>query len=197
MREELAKAKAALKDAAHKPTAGGDATASAQLHKKSIQYETAATSAIDTDEELRRHLAGKPRRRGNAHSEYTTCAEDHSNDYVGVDGRVYHRRRKSLAERRSRSRSATPDTEIGPSGTKELMQMFQECMKNTLTTVLEVIEKPDKPKGDSTDATVRGQTQIPTGTNTEEPPQETPPQPMATYNPMMAGHPHLTISKFT
>ena len=49
LREELAKAKAALKDAAHKPTAGGDAAASAQLHKKSIQYETAATSAIDTD----------------------------------------------------------------------------------------------------------------------------------------------------
>ena len=48
LREEWAKAKAALKDSAHKPTAGGDAHAMALLHKKSLRYDTAVTSAIDT-----------------------------------------------------------------------------------------------------------------------------------------------------
>ena len=105
------------------------------------------TSAIDTDVEIRNHLMGRSKKKEGVYSEYTTCAEEHPDEYVGADGRVYHRRRKALAERRSRSRSATPDAEIGLSVTKELMQMFQECMKNTLATVLEVIEKPPKQKG--------------------------------------------------
>ena len=99
------------------------------------------TSAIDTDVEFRNHLAGRSKKKESAYSEYASCAEEHPDEYVGVDGRVNHRRRKSLAERRSRSRSATTDTEAGICGTKELMQMVQESIKNTLATVLEVIEK--------------------------------------------------------
>ena len=197
LREELAKAKAALKDSAHKPTAGGDAHAATLSHKKSIRYDTAVTSAIDTDVEIRNHLMGRSKKKEGAYSEYTTCAEEHPDEYVGADGRVYRRRRKSLAERRSRSRSATPDAEIGLSGTKELMQMFQECMKNTLATVLEVIEKPPKQKSNEAGTLPHCQTQTTASPMTVDSPREMPTQMNAAYNPMMAGHPHLTISKFT
>ena len=76
--------------------------------------------------EIRNQLAGKSKKKESAYSEYTICAEEHPDEYVSVDGRVYHRRRKSRAEQQSRLRSATPDPETGLSGKKELMEMFQE-----------------------------------------------------------------------
>ena len=104
LREELARVKAALTGTTHQPTAGGDAPASAKTHGKSVQYDTSVTTDVDTDVQLRNHLSGRRPGKAVTQSEYTTCAEEHPAEYISADGRVYHRRRKSKAERRSLSR---------------------------------------------------------------------------------------------
>ena len=195
LREELAKAKAALQDSSHKPTAGGDAHATTKSRSKKVQYETEHTSAYDTEAELREVRRAMTDAREPSQSEYTTCAEEHPSEYVGEDGRIYHRRRKSRAERRMSSRSGTPELNTKTTQTQEMMRMFQECMKATLATVIETREKIKSGDDGEVKSSMKPSTQVPSPSeNTSEAAQATQ---VPSYHPMMAGHPHLTISKFT
>ena len=75
--------------------------------------------------------------------------------------------------------------------------MIQECMRTTLTTVLEAKEKPREHKVDSKKSKTVLPASLPASQASLEVVKEVHPQPVTMYNPMMEGHPHLTISKFT
>ena len=193
LREELAKVKATLEATKHVPHAGGDdghTTATDKRHKRTRREGDATTG---TETEIERHLKKHVRASASETSltEYDTCVEDSKRTYVGEDGKIYHRRRKSIAERRRQSRSASPSTSAGD--TQQLMKMFQECMKTTLNTVLE--GKLDKK---SKDAKVDSST--PAGSTPSERSAGAVNTPVAVTtpcNPMAMSHPHIAISKFT
>ena len=185
--------KAKLEASTHAPHAGGDdghATASDKRHKR-IRGEDDATTGTET--EIERHL--KKHVRASASETtltgYDTCVEDSKRTYVGEDGKIYHRRRKSIAERRRHSRSASPSSTA--CDTQQLMKMFQECMTTTLNTVLE-----GRLDGKSNDAKVDSSND---GGNTPSTRSagavNTPVAVTAPCNPMAMSHPHMAITKFT
>ena len=197
LREELSQTKAALRASVHQPTAGGDASASQMNKKRERSRDLEATTAPETDVDVR--LPEQKRRSGAEVSmtEYTTCAEDPLRAHFGEDGRVYHRRRKSRAERGCVSRSSTPGSASAVHETKELMQMFKECMKTTLETVMEARPAnaaiPSATGGISTSAKTTGDPISSGEAGGEDKAMRAAPA----YNTMMTSHPLLTITKFT
>ena len=191
MQAELAKVKASLEASKHVPHAGGDDGHTTVADKRARETDEATTG---TETEVERHLKKHARTSATevSHTEYDTCVEDPKRTYVGEDGKTYHRRRKSFAERRRHSRSASPS--IAVCDTQQLMKMFQECMKTTLTTVLESKTEGTSKSNDSPQVTK------PAAATLVERKEETLAPPVrvaATCNPIAMHQPHMAITKFT
>ena len=107
LRAELAKVKATLAATKHVPHAGGDDGHNTVSDKRTREEDEATTG---TETELERHLQKHARTSASEASvtEYDTCAEDLKRPSVGTDGASVHRRRRSIAERRRHTRSASP-----------------------------------------------------------------------------------------
>ena len=186
---ELAKVKATLEASIHAPHAGGD-DERATVADKWNQRNDEVTTTSETEAEQSRMKHARTLVSETSQREYDTSLENPKRTYIGKDGRVYQRRRRSRTESRLHSRQALPMTTNDD--TKQLLRMFKECMKTTLTSVLEgkrddTSNLQKKPTVSSGVASVDWSEQA----------TASPVKVAATNNPMVMSYPHMAITKFT
>ena len=172
----------------HIPHAGGDDGNNTVSDKRAREDEEATTG---TETEVERHLQKHARTSASEASvtEYDTCAEDIKRASAGKEGAEVHCRRRTIAERRRHSRSASPTATS--CDTRQLMKMFQECMKTTLTTVLEGKRVGITTEEETTKTRPQG-----TALSTErrEEVSAAPTKSITPYNPMAFSHPPMAIT---
>ena len=129
--------KAAIISQAHQPGSKGDGPPQLPLRRLSRPRDADVTTAGETDVEHHRRGKVTADDTDRGFSKYDTCTEGLLRMYLGVDGQLHQRKRKTRFQRRSASRGASPTGSTASGETRQLFSMFQECMRTTLATVLE------------------------------------------------------------